>query len=123
MSIQGISSRPAASQAQALSSSTQAQPGASQLPPSSAGLTPKASQAPDTAARHRVALPQSPGSPSGGDSPMLLNARNHTPTYSPVASPDGHHVVQIEADRPQTSAAQAMPPAGRARVPVLPSAR
>lgn len=112
MSIQGISSRPAASQAQALSSSTQAQPGASQLPPSSAGLTPKASQAPDTAARHRVALPQSPGSPTGGDSPMLLNARNHTPTYSPVASPDGHHVVQIEADRPQTSAAQATQQAG-----------
>lgn len=107
MSIQGITHRRAALQPEAASSGTQAQPGAPGLPSSSTGLAPKASPVPDTAVRHRAALPQPPGTPSGGDSPMLQRAYDHTPTYSPVASPGGHHVLQIEADRSQAPTAQA----------------
>lgn len=116
MSIQRISGGSAAAQPQASASTSPAtQPGASSpVPSSGTGLTPMASQAPDTAARPRAALPssQSPGSPSGGDSPMLARPYDHTPTYSPITSP--HHVLQIDAPvPPQGQVATAAPPAGR----------
>ena len=111
MTIQGITKHPAASPSQASSSSAPAQPVAPELPSTATGLAPKASQVPDTADRPRAALPQSAGSPSGGNSPLLQDAGTHTPTYSPVVSP-GHHVLRVEADRPQASASQTTQQAG-----------